>query len=449
MIDKLINIENMTEAEIHAFTKSYKSDNDDYEIYDKVCKYFLNSKSYNEEQRYYHLMIEAKQCNNPCAAEILANCYRDGIFFEQSDNLYYDMLEQLVNNADDQGYYSGIAHDMYNEMFAGPVTASLNGGNVWCHFTDMYKGAKKLGLYYSGFQDLEHLCKADKYLTLALWLHDDCSNILKEVKDKIYELEGKDIRFVKIKRDFASLYPHELREEAQHKLFENARKRLLEEFGDECWNKLQKETKIYLNSAMFTFLQYLSVGEKEYLELDFSGVISLLMRAIEFELENRFCKGYIEYLEKKYPQAKQYLVKNEISNWKHRKLIINGELGILSYKSYNCNNEVSSSHFTLGLLAGLIGYKEFSDLENGHNKINVDITLVEYLKLNMKKMISYNDEKMIYEWIKSILENVESLRAMRNRASHGGNVLNINDAIDALNVLVLVKRVLKEIVAPF
>ncbi len=40
----------------------------------------------------------------------------------------------------------------------------------------------------------------------------------------------------------------------------------------------------------------------------------------------------------------------------------------------------------------------------------------------------------------NILNNVSLLRSMRNRAAHGGEVLNVNAAMEALNILVLVKK---------
>ncbi len=96
----------------------------------------------------------------------------------------------------------------------------------------------------------------------------------------------------------------------------------------------------------------------------------------------------------------------------------------------------------MGILPGLIGYRKAYDSRT----VTVDFTVTQYFQRTMKHE---SNEKDIINWITNILDNVSLLRAMRNRAAHGGEVLNANAAIEALNILVLVKKVLKDLVVHF
>lgn len=434
---ELIVLDKMSIEDIHAIERPY---DDDYEIHRRISEYFLKSSRFNDEQRYHQLFIEAKQYRNPCAAEILANCYRDGIYFEQSDKQYYEMLEQFEENASQNGNYNRIAKDLFDANYSGIVFASLT-TNDWLHFCDLGKASELLGLYYAGFQDIERLMKAAGYLRQALWCHIDCREFLKTVENKIRVLKSGDSRFAEIKMPFASLYPPDLSEKAQCELFENANNLIKQEMSEIYWSKLKKETQIYLHTAVFTFAQFLSVGEKLYLKFDYSGVISLLMRALEYELENRFLKGYLEFLETQYPNVDSYLKQNNISNWKHRKFILNDDFGTITYQLYDESN-TDSHYFTMGILPGLIGYRKAYDSKTA----TVDFTAMQYFQETMKHE---NSERDIINWIINILDNVSLLRSMRNRAAHGGEVLNANAAIEALSILVLVKKVLKDLIVHF
>ena len=434
---ELTVLDKMSVEDIHAIERPY---DDDYETHRRISEYFLTSSRFNDEQRYHQLFIEAKQYGNPCAAEILANCYRDGIYFEQSDKLYYEMLEQFEDNASQRGNYSRIAKDLFDENYSGPAFGSLT-TNDWLHLCDLGKASELLGLYYAGFQDIEHLTKAEGYLRQAFWCHIDCRELLKTVDNKIGILKSGDSRFAEIKMPFASLYPPNLSETAQCELFVNTNNLIKQEMSEIYWSKLQKETQVYLHTAVFTFVQFLSVGEKLYLKFDYSGVISLLMRALEYELENRFLKGYLEFLETQYPNVDSYLKQNNISNWKHRKFILKEDFGTVTYQLYDESN-TDSHYFTMGIMPGLIGYRKAYDFRTA----TIDFTVTQYLQRTMKHE---SNEKDIINWITNILDNVSLLRSMRNRAAHGGEVLNANAAMEALNILVLVKKVLKDLVVHF
>ena len=93
-----------------------------------------------------------------------------------------------------------------------------------------------------------------------------------------------------------------------------------------------------------------------------------------------------------------------------------------------------------------MGYADTVD--NGKMLISVDSTFMEYIKA---KTINERDKdnQKILAWIRNIVSEVKYLEKIRNDASHGGRVLNINTLIDAFNTLILVKKVLKELVAPF
>ena len=132
---------------------------------------------------------------------------------------------------------------------------------------------------------------------------------------------------------------------------------------------------------------------------------------------------------------------HNISNWKHRKFILKDDFGTVTYQLYDENN-TDSHYFTIGIMPGLIGYRKTYDSKTA----TVDFTVMQYFQETMKHE---NSERDIINWITNILNNVNLLRSMRNRAAHGGEVLNANAAIEALNILVLVKKVLKDLVVHF
>ena len=369
---------------------------------------------------------------------------------EQSDKLYYSMMEKYFKHTYERSDYIERAKELFNENYSekakGLIHEKDKNGVTWIYLNDLAEKSETLGIYYSGFQDLEHLNKAKRYLEIAKWCCKDIDDILDRVVNQINSLKsGEYNQFMNIKMQFDRFYSFDTTEKIHYELLKTVEQMLKDEFEVQHWNKLQNETRTYLNTAVFTFVQYISVGQRFFAKFDYSGVISLFMRALEFELEVRFCREYLGYLQSKYPNTEDYFKKNK-KKLGDRDLIVHKDYKkYLSYCDYE--GRVADKYFTLGILKGLMGYKSL--VVKGKTLVIVDSTFLEYVKDKIDNYNNNRNENKIKSWISNIVINVETLRNMRNKASHGGDVLNIEAAMDAFNILILVKKVLKELVAPF
>ena len=72
--------------------------------------------------------------------------------------------------------------------------------------------------------------------------------------------------------------------------------RLAESIGEESWKKMEKDSKLSLNSAV---IAYKSLKEFDQLA-DFSGVCLQACKAVEVEMVKRYFSEYIEFLKEKY-----------------------------------------------------------------------------------------------------------------------------------------------------
>lgn len=373
-------------------------------------------------------------------------------YHDLTDKLHYSMLEKIFNFNYEKKHYIEIAKKLYDEEYKGKLKESFskiekeNKRNIIrAQINGMAQISESLGLYYGGSQDLENLSKAKKYLKIAKWCGKETDDYLKRVLDKITALKSEENPVIKFKTNFMNLYPFDATKNMQCELVDKTYKMLCEEFEERNWNKLQNETKIYLSTAVFTIIQYLSVGEKQYTRFDYSGVISLLMRALEYELGLRFGMEYIKFLQENYPDIQDYFEKNK-TDQKSRNVVVRKSANRYFYCTYYEKDKDENKNFYFKTMKLLMGYSD--SVDNGKTLIVVDSTFKEYIKKSMTN--EYNkEEQKILAWIRNIVTEVSYLEQTRNDAAHGGQILNINTLIDAFNTLILVKKVLKELVMPF
>ncbi len=373
-------------------------------------------------------------------------------YHDLTDRLYYTILEKVFVFNYEKKHYIEIAKRLYDEEYKRELKESFSdganskGNNIRAQLNGMAQISETLGLYYGGSQDLEILNKAKKYLEIAKWCGKETDDYLKRVLDKITALNSGENPFIKFKMNFNDLYPFDATRNIQSELVDKTETMLCNEFEERHWNKLQKETKIYLSTAVFTIIQYLSVGEKLYTRFDYSGVISLLMRALEYESGIRFGREYIKFLQEKYPNVQDFLEENKIKRIKDRSAVVHKNDDRCYYCTYYGTEKEGNKNYYFKTMQLLMGYADTVD--NGKMLISVDSTFMEYIKA---KTINERDKdnQKILAWIRNIVSEVKYLEKIRNDASHGGRVLNINTLIDAFNTLILVKKVLKELVAPF
>ena len=369
-------------------------------------------------------------------------------FMVKTEKIHYSMLEKYFKIYYENSVLINNLKKSYNENHNGKDRGSISVSiKDSLYLGDLANTSEALGLYYAGFQNLDSLNISKKYLEIASWCHKDVANILTRVKKKIDMRQRGNLQFNEYKKVFGLLYPFGTTENIQRVLLQNVEKRMQDEFGLEYWNSLQKETKAYLNTALFTLMQYISVGEELNRNLDYSGVISLLMRALEYELEIYFCREYLGYLQNEYPNAQIFLKEINMKCEERKYIVHEVYSGKTVYWSYcDTDSNVAEQKFQFFMLKKIMGYSD--RYIKGNLVVTIDKTFMKYLKYKMNGY--YNcDEQKILNWLGNLVENVEYLRPKRNRASHGGSVLNINDAMDAFYVLVLVEKIIKELIMPF
>ncbi len=383
---------------------------------------------------------------------------------EQTEKLYYNTLENYYRFIYKDGANSSfikLVKKLYDDNYEKKTEDSVSKSD-WLYINDLAKLTESLGLYYSGHQDLTRLKKAKDFLEIALWCRMDVGEELETVESKIAKLESAQSPLADIKKQFTVLCPIDLNENDKNALFTDIENFLKMKFEEKHWNALRAETRIYIQTAVFSFLQYLNSDERLQSKIDYSGVISLLMRALELELKERFCLGYLAYLQKKYPNPYNYLKTNNLEyKFRGNNRDIKGivkyvkDEGQLYYISYDgSNTEDSSYYFSLGKAQNFTGYVMESN-KNG-TAIRVDKTFLEYLAQRMKGKSNHfwsedekEREKRIKLWVSKISKAVATLKGVRNDASHGGKVLNVQVAMQAFESLILVKKILKELVTPF
>ena len=390
-------------------------------------------------------------------------------FEEQTDKIYYRLQEKYFEffyQDGENASYVKLVKKLYDDNYSDDVKSSLSEID-WRYINDLARLAESLGIYYSGYQDLVHLKRAKYFLEIAMWCQMDVGSSLEMTENIIAMKESGQSPFAIIKTQFTNLFPIDLNENNFVVLFSDIEQILKTEFGEIYWNRLQPETRIYLQTSVFSFLHFLNSEECLQSKFDYSGMISLLMRALELELKKRFCTGYLNYLCEHCPNPYNYLKMNGLTNkFKENVKDIKGIVKFvkeessmqLRYISYDGNNiEDGTYYFSMGKLHNFTGYKE--ERNSKEVRICIDTTFLEYLKLKMNdgaKKVRHESQKdrserdkKIKVWVSKISKDVESLRYMRNDASHGGTVLNIEAAMQAFDKLILSKKVLKELVVPF
>lgn len=196
------------------------------------------------------------------------------------------------------------------------------------------------------------------------------------------------------------------------------KEKLLLSMGETAWNKLDPTSQNFLITAKVTYNKLITMHDV----IDYSGVCLLVTKAIEVEMNNRFCRDYLLFLKNKYPgRANNILFPTPLLN--------------------QYGKPIRIKDFTLGSVAYVLCYytdaKLTSDqIENNHSKLIEFVS--ECLMLNQ-------DENTIDQNIEIIAENVEKIRKdYRNPSAHT-NQLQYVDAKQCFDLVLDVEKVLKTI----
>ena len=411
----------------------------------------------------------AEWCENNSYPNILSS--EDKIsFLEKAANCEWASFTEDCLHEEFQGaYISHAIMDAY--IWSDPV------GRAWY----------ALGEYYLQFDDEKSLNHAYYYLTHAGMSRSQVREQLKLYRCKIrllnkqpntsWELfpEDREEEEEKIKKAREAEEEKTRKEEWERELYrhpakladklstsvdniifqeEYARKQLQkvsqyleDEFGNSIWDKAASETKVYLTTGFYCFEQ-LKLINPDYLKMDFSVAINPVVKSLEEELSLRFYTRYLKYLKAHYPDPEDYFLANRIAPYDRK----NRNVIAFSKQSDRYTYSVADSpgKFTLGSLVYVAGcgwnYKDTS--------ANFDKTMLEYCKTDLLSLKNFcrmrgiifspgNDyQKEIANWLRELCQVVQSVKDIRNKASHGGQICSNLDCQYCYDAILLVKKIL-------
>lgn len=410
----------LTMNEIHGIKRSWE---DLLDVGQAIVEYIMKSDRFDLEQEMKELFIE-ESLDNPFAVKRIAECYKEGIGVEASDERYISELEHYADLMSDSGNIKRLAKDLYDESYNGIAMMNMTTRDWICH-SEMGWACLEIGKYYSTSQQETDLCKAEGYLRTATWCHfSEAEKLYSFVQDKLRRIQDNDC-------DTESV---EMAEHADSTELYNTANEMLRKFFLDEWGKLQEETKTYLKTALYLYLGFMGDVKGVTDVLDASCIISLMMRALEYEVGKFFYIGYSEYLLEHYPDARDYLEKNGIpeKKWKHRCFIVIMDGERLKYQYPMVKT------FTLGRFNGYMGWK---DEKESLEKAVMDPTFLEYCmeSTTMKGGLEVNG------WIRVLANGLDRARPIRNRTAHGGSVSSMTEVKEVFNLLLWVNKLLLEL----
>lgn len=373
---------------------------------------------------------EYGQCN-------LGSAYEDGNGIEQN---YVEALKWYTKSAN-----QGCAVALYNignmyEKGLGVTQSFEDAIKYWSNAITSKKNyakpAYKLGYaYYDGLGVEQDYTKALEYFEQAHKNGYPCSYAIDMIKNELARKNGQITHYDKSSNQMRA-YADELLKQSipTDKLPLQIQKDLKEDFGD-YWNKLNKNTRKFLETALFNFITYYSFGERMYGNFDFSSVITPMFKALENEMGKYVYTGYIHYL-----------VENNVSACEfplNRTFIKSDGKGNLAYRKAN-----DMSYFTLGSIDKVIGLskniKPRGYLDIDEQAYTIDKTFKEYLiaLFTDDALGTINKERAIVDYIIDFSREIKCLTdSIRNPAAHG-NVMSCAKAEECGNHLIKVKKLL-------
>lgn len=414
-------------------------------IMNKILKSDLKN-----EDKIQLLYDEAYERHNMFAHYELAKAYKDGEFIVQSDTKYVEILKEISSS---EQYFSRMStiirklrdiriHQYYEiEQYIDM--------SEWYTSALFYKVNYELGIYFSSSNNMNELEEAELYFNKAneFLPRELKSDPIDAVRAKIVWLKNNNT--VSQEKDFAvydvKYFGRDLSESIKKSedVFENVKKSLINDFTEEKWDLLSKEAHSYFLTAYYCFLQLQLLGNKHYGEVDFGSVISLALKALEYELDKRFHKGYLNYLRENIKTCEQYCSINNLSI--NSILQDRRDLFFINNKNKQIeffNPDGFCSKFTIGSFEFILGIKTEGSLTS------LDNTVVSYIAECLYKKLKLTNSQ-IKDWVIALNNDIGKLRRLRNDASHGGKILTVIDAKDCFDMMLYTKKIMLRLVDPF
>ena len=289
------------------------------------------------------------------------------------------------------------------------------------------EAAYRLGYAYYDGEGVDHNIKqARNYFKLALENGYTCAYALNMVKGELGELDD-----INKMREYANglIKKHV----SNTKLYQQISNDLQNDFGD-TWNITCRETKKFLETGMFTYFSFYSLGPHIYGNMDFSASITPMFKALEKELGKYLYSEYIEFLKKQNISPNQFSQKRSFIK----------RVGSTEF-AYRDPSDLSE--FTLGnlhLTVGLEHIPQVAENDTFKHMYMVDQQMLDYLN-SIFKEDAFGEgmrEREITDYIISLTQEVKSIAdSLRNPAAHD-QAMKIHKAEVCGNYIIKVQKLL-------
>ena len=208
----------------------------------------------------------------------------------------------------------------------------------------------------------------------------------------------------------------EVKDSVVSNTYNSEKAKLIDSLGEDAWSKLDPSSQNFLVTAKVTYNSLLELKDV----IDYSGVCLLVTKAVEVEMNNRFCRDYLMFLREKYPGKDNYNV--------YPTPLLN-EYG----------KPIRNKDFTLGSVAYVLCYSVKAGLSDEQIRNNEN-KLIEFVSEHLMKG---KDATIIKNNMETIAEAVENVRKdYRNPSAHTNSLQQIN-AKQCFDLVIDVEKILK------
>lgn len=352
------------------------------------------------------LLKESAACGNVKACIILARLYHNG---NKDYNVNQDFAETVkwANKA--------IEYDSDCDI-----------GDLWFLLGDSYHNG-----YYVN-QDLE---RAKNCYQKAIELRYNCRYALEMVQRDLDKSRNKQ------RSTQMQIYAEKLRKEnvPDKRLPERIEEDLAADFVG-YWDDVKSNAQKALVSGMFTYITYYKLGKAVYDNLDFSGVITPMAKALETELAEFFHTGYIRYLKHKNVSPAEFGQK--------RLSFIMPDSGVYA-------DETDTSKFSLGSLYYTM--ENSDEIDNSRSVASRKTrrgyrTVSKFMADYANELFAYsafsdlNRESEIVNYLVDLATDVYTIMQSRNPAAHS-QTMPIDQAEVCGDYLVKVQKLICNFIA--
>ena len=264
----------------------------------------------------------------------------------------------------------------------------------FCREANYYLGE----CYYYGYGVEVDLCKAKENYQQAVDYGYNCRYALEMVKRDLDEYDTTN-GIQKYAKETISkkLFPSDL--------ILKIRKDLEKDFG-EYWIQLKENAQKALISGVFSYINFYSLGEEYYKDLDFTPCITAMSKALETELAEFFFRYYLDFLKKKGVSPNEF---NE------KQCFIKTDKNKCFFFEENDN----LYRFSLGSLWYILEVKLGENGTKGGTS-NISKYMVEFADGLFKKdaFSIVNREKEIVRYLIDLASDVRDIKKIRNPAAH-------------------------------